>query len=136
MKKVSLYFMLMLLFVATCTVAPLIIFGQTDTTAQVDTVKAANDSIAQAAADSAAAQNPDDSSSIVQDIIHAVIPLLPEWVWWGISAAIFLLWAYQLYAKIKPTAQSIRIGGWVGKVLDFLTAFVKDRKKYGGVHKK
>lgn len=40
----------------------------------------------------------------------------------------------QLILKRIPTTSSVKICGWVGKILDFLTAWQSDCKAGGGVH--
>lgn len=59
---------------------------------------------------------------------------IPAWLQTIVIALATLLPAVQLVLKRIPTAYSVKIGGWVGKVLDALTFFQKDKSTAPGVN--
>lgn len=50
------------------------------------------------------------------------------------TIAFTVLPAIQAVLKVIPTEKSVLIQGWLGKILNFATAFIKDAKAGGGFH--
>lgn len=52
-----------------------------------------------------------------------------------LSTIVFtVLPAIQAVLKVIPTPESVKMQGWLGKILDFATGFIKDAKLGGGIH--
>jgi hypothetical protein len=76
-----------------------------------------------------------DSTSITNPLPTTIFGVkVPGWAQTFLIALLTLLPAIQLVLKRIPTAYSVKIGGVLGKVLDFLTFFQKDKSANGGTH--
>ncbi len=76
-----------------------------------------------------AIENPVEWGSIIQS--------LPGWVELVLTViVVFILPLAQFLLKRIPTEESVKIQGWLGKILDLLTFFQKDKSTGGGVHPK
>lgn len=61
---------------------------------------------------------------------NAIIKALPTWIEWILTLlVVFVLPMLQFILKRIPTEESIKIKGWIGKILDALTFFQKDKIK-------
>ena len=59
---------------------------------------------------------------------------VPTWLQTLISFIIVVAPAIQFVLKRVPTPYSVKIGGWLGKLLDIVTFFQPDKKDNGGNH--
>lgn len=56
---------------------------------------------------------------------------IPPWLQIVVMILGMSLPAVQAILKVIPTPYSVRIGGWIGKILDGLTFFIKDKSSLG-----
>ncbi len=68
-----------------------------------------------------------------EDLIPGVITI-PTWLQTLISFIVVAAPAIQFVLKRTPTPYSVKIGGWLGKLLDIITFFQPDKKDNGGNH--
>lgn len=59
---------------------------------------------------------------------------IPGWVQSVIACLLVMATSIQFLLKRIPTPYSVKICGVLGKILDFFTAFQKDKNDVGGVH--
>ncbi len=63
------------------------------------------------------------------------IAAIPTWLQTLLISILTLLPSMQYVLKRVPTNESVKIQGIIGKILDILTFFQKDRNISGGTHK-
>ncbi|MBA4196579.1 MAG: hypothetical protein C0459_03395 [Chitinophaga sp.] len=73
-------------------------------------------------------------SDVLSELFNTISKIIPSWVTTMIECLVVVLPAVQFILKKIPTPASVKIGGVLGKVLDFLTFFQKDTKAGGGLH--
>lgn len=59
---------------------------------------------------------------------------VPQWLQIVVIILATVLPLVQWILKRIPTAESVKIGGWIGKILDIVTFFQKDKAPGGSVH--
>lgn len=99
--------------------------------AQTDSVVKPSDTIIVKTTDSTVKALPVGDIQTVDKVFGVTIP---PWVENVFFALLTVLPAIQIILKRIPTSVSIKIGGIIGKLLDILTFFQKDKNATGGNH--
>lgn len=73
-------------------------------------------------------------SNVIGDLYNLISGYIPTWVSTVLSIAVIVLPTIQVVLKRIPTATSVKIGGVIGKILDFVTFFQPDKKTDGTNH--
>ena len=74
------------------------------------------------------------ATNVLSDVWSMISGYVPGWLSTALSIAAIVLPTIQVVLKRIPTPTSVKIGGIIGKILDFVTFFQKDKKTDGSTH--